>query len=151
MRNSDSETLRNLEIRLARLEKQAGRIDDYYLDQYSQSQQSRDERSEARQRKVEGPGPEEFLYGIVAQHNHTHMLSSRGYASIKVPINSFAMRDEDNLISYLNLKIDTHIFKIYRNKIMITYKFERKFTLAFDYKLDRNSESVVLYHGRSFH
>jgi len=146
-----SKVLKNLEMRTIRLERYASRIDDYYLDQYSQSQQRRDERSEERRRKVEGPGHEEFLSGIEAQHRDIDMLSSGFGASIKVPINSFAMQDEDNLISVLNLKVDTHIFGLHRDKITVKDKFDRKFTLAFDYKLDRNSVSVVIYHGRSFH
>lgn len=150
---TSSGIIRNLELRVARLERQAGSIDDHALEQYSRSQQLRDERAESRRRKIKGPSSEEMLYNVMAAEYKMNidMLSSGGNASIKIPINSFALRDADNLIAYLNLKANGHVFGISRDKITITSKHEKKFTLAFDYKLDQDSESVVIYSGRSLY
>lgn len=152
MRRTASEVIRHLEMRVARLERQAGPADQYYLDQYSRQEQERGEKSEAKRRKMEGPSAEEMLYGLMASEYgmEIDMLSSGGNASIKVPVPSFAMNDEDALVSYLNLKAKSYVFGIHRNKITVKYKPE-KFTLSFDYKLDRNSGSVVIYSGRSLH
>lgn len=148
MRRSATEVIRSLEMRIARLERQSGPLDSYYLDQHSRHEQERDERYWEKRRKIDGPGHEEMLAGLV-HHRDVDMLSSGGKGSIKIPIPTFAMKDADNLIGFLNLKIEDHTFDFSRGKITITNKFERKFTLAFDYKFDR--KSVVIYHGKSFH
>lgn len=148
MRRTASEVLRTLESRIARLERQA----DPYLDQYSQSEQARDERADERRRKMQGPSHAEMLYGVMASEYKMDidMLDSAGNASIKIPIPPYAMKDEDALASYLTLKADDHFFRPSRKGISITKKSESKFTLAFSYKLDR-SGFVVIYYGRSLH
>ena len=148
MRRSASEIIKNLETRVAKLERQAGLTDSYYRDQHSRLEQERDERYWEKRRKIDGPGHEEMLGGLV-HHRDVDMLSHGGKGSIKIPVPTFAMEDVDNLIEFLNSKINDHIFDFSRGKITITYKFERKFTLAFDYKFDR--KSVIIYHGKSFH
>ena len=152
MKRSASEILRSLEARLDRLEKVGYGpylMNQYYTDQYSRSEQRREERAEERRKKIEGPDTNEFLYGVGGELE-LDMLHSGKRFSLRVYFSERTRVSDRALVSHLNRESIVNDFELVRGKIEITSRHYPDFPKIFDFKLDPDSNSAIIYSGRIY-